>query len=183
LNQGPHPGCKVCRHAKVDEINQAITRGDVLPKLVTAYGLSESSLWRHRSRHIMPVTRKSSNNRTKAAETSLEHMEALLKDAQAVIEGAKGNRSFGTWVSALREARSCIETISKIKDSENTRAKDAQLYIDACKGLCALFPTDILIHLARQGKLTASHWDIVRKYHGMDVAERHSERSATDLAS
>lgn len=150
MRTGPHPGCRVCAHESVDDVNTSIRSGATLEALAKRYKLTTSSLHRHRKAHLMPEgTSRVRLERFDRTDT-LSRMEYLLKDSLEMLEAAKKRGNLSAWAIAVRDTRGTLGDIAKLRETlrgEETQQNWAAALIELVR---CIIPEDILRVHARK---------------------------------
>lgn len=110
--------CTVCEHPKRKEIDIALL-SNVSTRLVAAqFDLSQRAVARHAKDHLkrnVALARKEEKYIAKTAEELDGTLSRLLDEAIDILERSK-DKDLRTSISAIAEARACIQAARKISD-------------------------------------------------------------------
>jgi hypothetical protein len=110
--------CAVCQHDQQDAINAALVAGSPsLGKLAEQYGITKTSLIRHKASHLSPaLARVQAERLEKGATTVITRLERLVRLLEAVIYPAEKEDSpnLSLALSAMREYRTTMELLAKV---------------------------------------------------------------------
>lgn len=115
--------CTVCTHPKRSAIDRAlIVASTPNRRIATRYGLSESSVRRHRAEHIPAMLVKAEEAATIAeAGTLLQQVEALRDRSLQLLTKAEEAGDLRTALAGVREARACIELLLEVEGELDRR--------------------------------------------------------------
>jgi len=83
--------------------------------IAAEYDIGRDALYRHRERHLpKAMTKAQALKEQGAADDLVERVEKIFTQAQDLMEKASKDGRYAPAVSALREARSCLELIGKL---------------------------------------------------------------------
>src|SRR5688500_11190190 len=84
--------CSVCAHAKRNEIDAALVRGEAYRNIAERFRLSVGSLHRHGAEHLPATLTKAAEAAEVAhADTLLDQVRALHKKALSILDKAEGD--------------------------------------------------------------------------------------------
>jgi hypothetical protein len=107
--------CTVCTHTDHEAIDKAIVSGESKRRISDRYGVSQTSLQRHKDNHVSPALVKMHEKREeRRAGKLLDRVEELYDDAREVLETAKANGSGSLSLGAIRELRSTLDLIGRL---------------------------------------------------------------------
>ena len=107
--------CTVCSHDLRHVINTELVRGGGNRRIAAEYGLSESSVRRHRADHIPELLARASEAVEAAhADDLLEEVRGLQRRAYAVLGAAEQAQEYRVALAAIREARSNLELLARL---------------------------------------------------------------------
>jgi len=144
--------CSVCRHPKRAAIEAALLRNISLRKIAEEHGASAWSIHRH-SKHVARVIAKAATEEARQASEAgnlLSRVESLLDECREIAKNAKENKAWPAAVAALREVRSCVELLARLRGE----LKQAGTQINLAVGVNVAQPTsdddaDLELTLAR----------------------------------
>ncbi len=107
--------CSVCNHSDLNEINEKLVSG-VSPKALSEpYGLGFMALYRHKENHLpQTLVKAQALKEESAADDLLDRVEAIYTKAWELMSKAESDGKYQPAVSALKEARSCLELTGKL---------------------------------------------------------------------
>ena len=107
--------CTVCTHKKHTEIDKALVERQAFRAIARQYGISKDALIRHHDDHL-PAALVKAQDATEAAQADALLAQAVdLRDkALGVLSKAEEAADLRTAVSAIREARGCVELLGKL---------------------------------------------------------------------
>ena len=108
--------CKVCKHPEKNAIDAALVRGTPYRKVAAQFsGVSGAAIQRHK-RHIPGTLVEASNaERVSEATNLLTKVDVLIRESEAIADAAKKEKDPPAATSALREARSCLELLGRVR--------------------------------------------------------------------
>lgn len=108
------PVCSICRHPHHYEINVSLLRIGIRPT-ARQFALSVPALDRHK-KHVPKLLAADPGAEVVCEPASLlERVEKLIKESEIIAEAAKRKQDWSAATSALREARTCLELLAKIR--------------------------------------------------------------------
>lgn len=111
--------CSVCRHPDAAEVDAALLAGTAIRTVGETFGLSRSSVHRHRQNHLSAetVTVEPVQERTGPLRLVDVHAQfaELLDRLEAVVALATRTRKAPAAVAAMREQRQTLEAIARIQ--------------------------------------------------------------------
>ena len=107
--------CTICKHEKLDEINQALIRSDSLKKISAFCGISVTSLHRHKKEHL-PVSLLKAKDAAEVVigENLLESIRALHERTLKILAEAEAAGKLETALKAIQQARAHLELLAKL---------------------------------------------------------------------
>ncbi len=102
--------CTVCGHKKRSAIDKALVERQAFRNIAAQFQVSTSALVRHSDDHL-PTALVKAQKATEAAQADalLAQVVDLRDKALGVLEMAEGSADLRAAVSAIREARGCVE--------------------------------------------------------------------------
>ena len=107
--------CTVCDHSDRAEIDAALVERQPFRDLAGRFRLSSTALHRHAQRHV-PATLARAQEAQEVArgDDLLAQVEELKDRAMGVLARAEGAEDLRAAVSAIKEARGCVELLAKM---------------------------------------------------------------------
>ncbi len=106
--------CRVCRHPRREEIDQALSDPSRSYRSVAeAFGASPPAVFRHRQ-HSVGVTEKAKVRQLRRFEDFVSSLEELHGKAAGILAKAEKARNLTASTNALREIRQTIELIARL---------------------------------------------------------------------
>ncbi len=107
--------CTVCTHDKRDEIDQALVARQPFRAIARQHGVSKDALVRHSDDHL-PAALVRAQEATEAAQAdALLALVCDLRDrAIGILDTAEAEEDLKAAISAIREARGCVELLAKL---------------------------------------------------------------------
>jgi hypothetical protein len=108
--------CTVCQHLELATINAALARGTPYRKVAAQVrGLSPAAVDRHK--RDLPTTLVKATNAEAVSQATnlLSRVETLLRESEAIAKSAKRAKEWPAATAALREARSCLELLGRLR--------------------------------------------------------------------
>ncbi len=108
--------CCICAHKSRTEIDQEIIRGTSLRTIAKQFGATKSSLYDHqKAGHISASVAKAEEARQIAnGEDLLKWTKGLLSKSISYMNKAETAGDLRTAISAIREARGCVELLGQV---------------------------------------------------------------------
>lgn len=104
--------CTVCAHPEREAVDEALVSGDSNRATASRYGLTRSSVDRHRKAHLSAALVKIQQQRESLRETSLaDRLEANIARLEAILAASADVRAF---VAANAEIRKTLELIGRL---------------------------------------------------------------------
>ena len=114
--------CTVCSHDLSHVINTELVRGGGNRRIAAQYGLSETSVRRHRADHIPELLVKAAEALEAAhADDLLSEVRDLQRRTYAVLEATEQTREHRTALAAIKEARSNLELLARLLGELDSR--------------------------------------------------------------
>lgn len=109
------PQCTICSHPQREEIDRALVDGRSLRHIAAQYGLTSSSLFRHRKCHLPAHLARSKHAEIIAsADSILAAVEDLRKRIMLIFDQAEQVHDWTLALSASREARSVLQLLAEV---------------------------------------------------------------------
>lgn len=107
--------CTICTHPERAAIDDELASGNVsLRRLALQYGLCDTSLRRHRDRHLSPaLAALQAERETADAATLLGRIEGLIARAERLLAAAEKDGRSQAALAAIRELRALLELLGK----------------------------------------------------------------------
>lgn len=107
--------CSICTHSAHEEIDAALVRGESNRRIAARYGLSETSIRRHKAEHLPAAIVKAEEAREVArADDLLADLRSLQERTLSILTRAETAGDLQVALRAIREARGNTETLLKI---------------------------------------------------------------------
>jgi transposase-like protein len=107
--------CTVCDHPKRHGIDQALVTGAPYRSVARRFGLSESSVYRHKTEHLPAHLLKAREVEVVAhADDLLEQVRHLQTHALDILERAEEAGDLRTALAAISQARGNLELLGKL---------------------------------------------------------------------
>lgn len=108
--------CTVCAHKERDTIDRLLVRQARANRAIALrYGLVHTSLRRHRDNHLpAKLARAQAASELVRADQLLAELQDLHERARLMLEDAEAAGDLKTALSAVREARGCLELLAKL---------------------------------------------------------------------
>ena len=107
--------CTICAHKKRSAIDKALVERRVFRDIARQFKVSKDALVRHSDDHLPSSLVKAQEAREAAqADALLAQVVDLRDKALGVLEKAEGSADLRAAVSAIREARGCVELLGKL---------------------------------------------------------------------
>ena len=107
--------CTICTHDKRPDIDRALVAREPFRHIAKRYSVSTAALVRHSDDHLPSSLIKAQEAREAAqADALLAQVVDLRDKALGVLEMAEGSADLRAAVSAIREARGCVELLGKL---------------------------------------------------------------------
>ncbi len=107
--------CTICTHKKRSDIDQALVARNPFRDIAGQYQVSKSALVRHHDDHL-PAALVQAQAATEAAQADalLAQVVDLRDRALGILDTAQASDDLRAAVSAIREARGCVELLGKL---------------------------------------------------------------------
>ncbi len=107
--------CTVCRHANRADINKALVARTPFRDIARQHSVSKDALIRHHDDHLPASLLKAQAAREAAdADALLAQVVDLRDKALGILEKAEASEDLRAAVSAIREARGCVELLARL---------------------------------------------------------------------
>ncbi|MGA7627649.1 MAG: hypothetical protein WCA60_04090 [Methanoregula sp.] len=155
--------CCICAHKSRTEIDQEIIRGTSLRTIAKQFGATKSSLYDHqKAGHISASVAKAEEARQIAnGEDLLKWTKGLLSKSISYMNKAETAGDLRTAISAIREARGCVELLGQVTGELNARNQTA-----------------VQVNVGVQTITTSPEWPVL-----MRILSKHPEIHAELLAA
>ncbi len=107
--------CTICAHKKRSAIDKALVARQPFRNIAAQFRVSTSALVRHSDDHL-PSSLVKAHQDTEAAQADalLAQVVDLRDNAFGIFDKAEGSADLRAAVSAIREARGCVELLGKL---------------------------------------------------------------------
>lgn len=125
--------CRVCKHPERESIDHQLVVGASLESLAGQFGVSRSSLNRHKANHVSEALQAVVvEERAKAGPRSaLDRLEELYETASRILAAAEAEGKASLSLTAVRELRGITETLAKVTGEINDRPQVAVFQLSA----------------------------------------------------
>lgn len=107
--------CSICTHPGREEIDSALVAGASLRDIAGRYRVSKSALERHKANHLPERLLKAEGAREAAqAEDLLDQVKGLRNKTYGILLQAEKAGNLRIALSAIKEARACLELLAKL---------------------------------------------------------------------
>ena len=107
--------CTICTHNKRPDIDQALVAREPFRHIAKRYSVSTAALVRHSDDHLPSSLVKAQDAREAAdADALLAQVVDLRDKAFGIFDKAESSDDLRAAVSAIREARGCVELLAKL---------------------------------------------------------------------
>ena len=107
--------CTVCRHPNRTEIDAALVEHRPFRAIARQFDASKDALIRHHDNHLPAELVKAKEAAEVAnADSLLDQVTSLRTRAITILDSAEESGDLKTAISAIREARGCIELLGKL---------------------------------------------------------------------
>ena len=107
--------CTVCAHPEREAIDAALVAGDSYRRIAAQFALSATSLRRHKKNHLPEaLARAQDAHEVAQADDLLAQVRELQERALAILTKAERSGELRVALTAIREARGCIELLGKL---------------------------------------------------------------------
>lgn len=108
--------CTICAHPKRAEIDQLIVEGVPYRSIAGQFSVSKSAVERHAKSHIPKTLAKAHEAKeVSRADDLLARAREYETRAVALLEKAAEEDDYGTALRGIREARSCLELLARMR--------------------------------------------------------------------
>ena len=115
--------CTVCQHEKRHAIDKALVAGETFRRIAADFDVTEQAVRRHKSAHLPAALTKAQEAAEVAhADDVLAQVQNLRDRALGVLDKAERADDLRAAVSAIREARGCVELLAKLVGDLNEGA-------------------------------------------------------------
>jgi len=116
--------CSICTHPLREEIDKAILTGEPLRRIAKRYGVTESSLRRHRDSHLRDAVKRAQETaEALRAEKLAEFVLFLRNEALSVYREARKAKRLGIALQALAEARESTAVLARLVGEMGARVE------------------------------------------------------------
>ena len=118
--------CKICRHEKRQEIDQALLEGTPFRDIAGRFGTSKSALLRHKQTDI-PTTLVKAKQAEEIldADSLFERLRELSNEARGILEEARASKDHAIALNAIGRAEKLLELEVKLLGELNNSTKVA----------------------------------------------------------
>lgn len=122
--------CSICTHDQKQAIDQAIIENKPINEIIALYGVSKSSLYRHKKSHLADSIAKqiqavgigmledsNCSDGSLEAETIAAQLKYLYGAALKTMDSCERNSDYITSIKAQRQALSCLETFFRAAET------------------------------------------------------------------
>ena len=109
----PRP-CSVCVDGRRPEIDAAIARGVPLRELQGRYGMSRSTLSRHKSHIINAIQRVAVSREQVTAAVVMGQFEALKGRAEKLLDASEKDKNYRSAIAAVRTLHELIQSVADL---------------------------------------------------------------------
>ena len=114
--------CSICSHPDVEGINEALVVGETLRDIAGRFGISKSSLARHKDAHLPAHLAKAQDAEEAAqADDLLSQIEDLRGQAQVIKDKAEKAGDLRTALQGIRELVRIVELLAKLRGELDER--------------------------------------------------------------
>lgn len=109
--------CSICTHEARDTIDEGLVSGVPYSKLAVTHGVGQTSLSRHRNRHLSPALAQLQAQGRPLEEqyaSALSRLEGLYTRAERILDVAEGKGAASTSLAAIRELRTIVELLARV---------------------------------------------------------------------
>ncbi len=107
--------CLACTHPDKEAIDQALLRGEALPRISALYSLSKNSLVKHKANHIPEhLTKAKAAEEMARADALLVHLTDLYKEATELSQAAKRTGDIRAGFIGIRERKGILELLLEL---------------------------------------------------------------------
>lgn len=116
------PLCACCSHPSLAEIDAAIVAGGSIRTIAARYGMSHTSVKRHKA-HISAalVTLEAAARKGGADLSAMDELRDILPRLKRVLDVAEAAKQTGNVLQAARDIRPWIELLAKLTHELDTR--------------------------------------------------------------
>ena len=109
--------CTVCKNAARNEIDQKLIDGASTRGIAGQYGLSDSSVSRHKLEHIPDrLVRAKDEMEILESNNLAHHVNFLYKNTLDILDASKSTNDLSTALKAIKEARGFLELVVKASE-------------------------------------------------------------------
>ena len=118
--------CKICRHEKRQEIDQALLEGTPFRDIAGRFGTSKSALLRHKQTDIPGTLVKAKQaEEIQDADSLFERLRSLSNEARGILEEARASKDHAIALNAIGRAEKLLELEAKLLGELNNSTKVA----------------------------------------------------------
>ena len=112
--------CKICTNKNCKEINKAILEGMPIQQIAAKYGVSYSSIRRHRDNHIPAKLAKAQEAReVTQADDLMGDLLYFKQEALHLLDDAKACGDIRSAIASIDQARKIVETLAEVRGEIN----------------------------------------------------------------
>src|SRR5215470_17158581 len=118
--------CKICRHDRRNEIDEALLNSEPLRNIAERTGTSATALFRHKKEHIARVLASTKQAAEKAsAETLFDRLRAINRETAAILADARASNLPALALQAIARVEKQIELEARLLGDLNDSVKVA----------------------------------------------------------
>ena len=107
--------CRICRHEKRNEIEQAILGGEAFRRIAKRFGTSATALFRHRKAHIPATLAKAKEVAEEVrAETLLDRLREINRETAEILKDARASGTHAVALQAIARAEKQLELEARL---------------------------------------------------------------------
>lgn len=168
--------CKVCRHPKVNEIDEAVLAGVAFRDIARRFRLTHASVHRHQ-KHLSETLQKAhAAEEVSRADSLVEQLQTLQEDARRISGKAEKSREYHAALAGVRELTRLLQVAMKIgeqaiaeSNSGDMSPTKQKLYRHAARAMCAAFGLDDRIVLVVTEGQAAEMTEQLRQIFGLKL--------------
>ena len=127
--------CTVCAHPKRAEIDKLIVEGVPYRSIAGRFSVSKSAVERHAKNHLPRTLAKAHEAKEVArADDLLARAREYETRAVALLEKAAEENDYGTALRGIKEARSCLELLARLRGELEAQREAEVITIDQIEG-------------------------------------------------
>jgi len=120
------PTCKICRHEKRQEIDQALLEGTPFRNIAARFGTSTSALVRHKKTDIPGTLVKAKQaEEIQDADSLFGRLRSLSNEARGILKEARASKDHAIALNAIGRAEKLLELEARLLSNLNESARVA----------------------------------------------------------